>query len=64
MSRRVHDDVLTNLWSLGIEMLLDPQRAAVTAQYRACPAVEAGIAQFEFGVPVGREQRSQSSHEP
>ena len=56
-ARRVHDDVLAHLGAFGVQVLLHPQRAEVTAHHRARGVAEARVAEFQLGVPAGGEQR-------
>ncbi|MNY49370.1 hypothetical protein D3C86_1847860 [compost metagenome] len=57
-ARRMNDDVLADLRSFGIQMLLHPQRAFVPTLNRARAVAESGVAQFQLGVPAWGKQGS------
>ena len=57
-ARWVDDDVLTHLGAFGVQVLLHPQGAEVTAQGGARAITKTAIAQRQLGVPAGGEQCS------
>jgi hypothetical protein len=55
-ARWVDDDVLANLGTFAVQVLLHPQRAFVTAQRRTRGLAVTAIAQLQLGMPAGGEQ--------